>query len=154
MMRRHIFIAVAMFLTTLSSCDKWLDVKPYDKISQDELLSSEQGYMKLLNGIYIELNSSMLYGGALSVEMIEIMGGAYVIGTDNSVWGNYADLAGYEYGTDYWRARMNETWNKAYSLILNCNLLLENLESASVSFTGDNYKVIKGEALALRAMLH
>lgn len=154
MMRRYIFIAVTVLLATLSSCDKWLDVKPYDKISQDELLSSEQGYMKLLNGIYIELNSSMLYGGALSVEMIEIMGGAYVIGTDNSVWGNYADLAGYEYGTDYWRARMNETWNKAYSLILNCNLLLENLESTSVSFTGDNYKVIKGETLALRAMLH
>ena len=49
---------------------------------------------------------------------------------------------------------MNETWNKAYSLILNCNLLLENLEKTHVSFTGDNYKYIKGEALALRAMLH
>ena len=49
---------------------------------------------------------------------------------------------------------MNETWNKAYSLILNCNLLLENLENPEVKFTGDNYKVIKGETLALRAMLH
>ena len=141
-------------MVTLSSCDAWLDVKPYDKMSQDELLSSEAGYMKLLNGIYVELNRDMLYGGAMSVEMIEIMGGAYVIGTDNSVWGNYADLADYEYGTDYWRARLNETWNKAYSLILNCNLLLENLEKADVKFTGDNYKIIKGEALALRAMLH
>lgn len=144
-----VFAAVA-----LSSCGKWLDVKPYDRISQDELLSSEDGFIKLLNGIYIEMNSEMLYGGALSVEMIEIMGGAYVIGTDNSVWGNYSDLASYSYGTEYWRARMNETWNKAYSLILNCNLLLENLETADVKFTGDNYKVIKGEALALRAMLH
>ena len=141
-------------MVTLSSCDAWLDVKPYDKMSQDELLSSEAGYIKLLNGIYIELNRDMLYGGAMSVEMIEIMGGAYVIGTDNSVWGNYSDLAEYEYGTDYWRARLNETWNKAYSLILNCNLLLENLETTDVKFTGDNYKIIKGEALALRAMLH
>lgn len=152
---RKIFTYVLMTLmVTLSSCDAWLDVKPYDKMSQDELLSSEAGYMKLLNGIYVELNRDMLYGGAMSVEMIEIMGGAYVIGTDNSVWGNYADLADYEYGTDYWRARLNETWNKAYSLILNCNLLLENLEKADVKFTGDNYKIIKGEALALRAMLH
>ena len=152
---RKIFTYVLMTLmVTLSSCDAWLDVKPYDKMSQDELLSSEAGYMKLLNGIYVELNRDMLYGGAMSVEMIEIMGGAYVIGTDNSVWGNYADLAEYEYGTDYWRARLNETWNKAYSLILNCNLLLENLEKADVKFTGDNYKIIKGEALALRAMLH
>lgn len=139
---------------TAVSCDAWLDVKPYDKMSQDELFSTESGFIKSLNGIYIELNSDMLYGGALSVEMVEIMGGAYVIGTDNSVWGNYADLAEYRYGTDYWRARMNETWNKAYALILNCNLLLENLENTDVKFSADNYKVIKGEALALRAMLH
>ena len=145
---------LAFSLLFAVSCDNWLDVKPYDKISQDELMSSQEGFMKLLNGIYIELNSDMLYGGALSVEMIEIMGGAYVIGTDNSVWGNYSDLASYDYGTEYWRARMNETWNKAYSLILNCNLLLENLETAGVAFTGENYKIMKGEALALRAMLH
>lgn len=149
-----IFAYVALLLLVSTSCDRWLDVKPYDKMAQDELLSTEGGFIKLLNGIYIELNSDMLYGGALSVEMIEIMGGAYVVGTDNSVWGNYADLAAYKYGTDYWRARMGETWNKAYSLILNCNLLLENLEQTSVRFTGDNYKIIKGEALALRAMLH
>lgn len=138
----------------LTSCDAWLNVKPYDKMSQEELLSTEAGYMKLLNGVYIELNSDMLYGAALSVEMVEIMGGAYVIGTDNSVWGNYADLAAYKYETDYWRARLNETWNKAYSLILNCNLLLENIDNTDVKFSGDNYKVLKGEALALRAMLH
>ena len=153
-MRRLFTYIAAVALLLLTSCDAWLDVKPYDKMSQEDLLSTEEGFIKLLNGIYVELNSDMLYGGALSVEMIEIMGGAYVIGTDNAVWGNYADLASYKYDTQYWRARMNETWNKAYSLILNCNLLLENLETAPVAFSGDNYKVIKGEALALRAMLH
>ena len=153
-MRKIFAYMMAMAMTVLSSCDAWLDVKPYDKMSQDDLLSTESGFIKNLNGIYIELNSDMLYGGALSVEMIELMGGAYVVGTDNSIWGNYADLAAYKYGTQYWRARMNETWNKAYSLILNCNLLLENLENPQTGFTGENYKAIKGEALALRAMLH
>ena len=153
-MRKIFAYMMTMAMMVLSSCDAWLDVKPYDKMSQDDLLSTESGFIKNLNGIYIELNSDMLYGGALSVEMIELMGGAYVVGTDNSIWGNYADLAAYKYGTQYWRARMNETWNKAYSLILNCNLLLENLENPQTGFTGDNYKVIKGEALALRAMLH
>lgn len=151
---RRIMICTVLSLLLLVSCDQWLNVKPYDKISQDELLSNEGGFIKLLNGIYIELNTDMLYGGALTVEMVEIMGGAYTIGTDNSVWGNYRDLSEYEYGTEYWRSRMNETWNKAYSLILNCNLLLENLETTDVQFSGDNYKIIKGEALALRAMLH
>lgn len=147
-------IAVAVLVLVSTGCEGWLNVKPYDKIAQDELLSSEEGYMKLLNGIYIELNRDMLYGAALSVEMIEVMGGAYVIGTDKSVWGNYRDLSEYKYGTDYWRARMNETWNKAYSLILNCNLILENIEGDRKLFTDDNYRMVKGEALALRAMLH
>jgi len=153
-MKRIFAYMAGVVVMTLTACDAWLDVKPYDKMAEDELLSTEQGFMKLLNGIYIELNRDMLYGGAMSVEMIEIMGGAYAIGTDNSVWGNYSDLAAYRYGTDYWRARMSETWNKAYSLILNCNLLLESLETTEVKFSGDNEKVMKGEALALRAMLH
>ena len=53
------------------SCSKWLDVKPYDKISEEELFSTEDGFLKHLNGIYIELNRDMLYGSALTVEMIE-----------------------------------------------------------------------------------
>lgn len=150
---KKICILVLMVLASLS-CSKWLDVKPYDKIANDELFSTEEGFIKHLNGIYIELNRDVLYGAALSIEMVEVMGGAYKLGTDKSVWGNYRDLAEYNYETDYWRARMNEVWNKAYSLILNCNLLLESLENTAVEFTEDNYKYIKGEALALRAMLH
>ena len=108
-------ITAALCLPLLSGCGKWLDVKPYDEIAEDDLLSTQDGFMRLLNGIYIELNDDMLYGGAMTVEMIEIMGGAYTIGSDNSIWGNYNDIASYEYDTDYWRTRFSETWNKAYS---------------------------------------
>ena len=155
MNNRKIYIAVACcFLFLFSGCSGWLDVKPYDQISEEELLSSEEGFFKLLNGVYIELNHEALYGSALSVEMVEVMGGAYAIGTDNMVWGNYKDLSNYEYGTDYWRSRLSATWDKAYSLILNCNKILENLEGNEALFTDDNYGIVRGEALALRAMLH
>lgn len=140
--------------TMMVSCDSWLEVKPYDKISEGELQKSEEGYQKMLNGIYIDLNSDALYGQSLSVEMIEVMGGAYAIGTDNSVWGNYKDLSNYQYGTEYWRNRLDLTWNKAYALILNCNKILENIDQNQGLFTGGNYYAVKGEALALRAMLH
>lgn len=140
--------------TMMVSCDSWLEVKPYDKISEGELQKSEEGYQKMLNGIYIDLNSDALYGQSLSVEMIEVMGGAYDIGTDNSVWGNYKDLSNYQYGTEYWRNRLDQTWNKAYALILNCNKILENIDQNQGLFTGGNYYAVKGEALALRAMLH
>lgn len=140
--------------TLFASCDSWLEVKPYDQIAEGELQKSEEGYQKMLNGIYIDLNSDELYGQTLSVEMIEVMGGAYTIGTDNSVWGNYKDLSSYQYNTEYWRNRLDQTWNKAYALILNCNKILETIDGNKNLFTDGSYYIIKGEALALRAMLH
>lgn len=153
-MKKKLFIIAIACCTLLSSCDNWLEVKPYDQISEGELQQSEEGYQKMLNGIYIDLNTDALYGKTLSVEMIEVMGGAYAIGTDNSVWGNYKNLASYEYGTEYWRDRLDQTWNKAYALILNCNTLLGSIDNHQNIFTGSNYYIIKGEALALRALLH
>lgn len=153
-MKKILYTMILACCTLLTSCDDWLEVKPYDKISEEELLKSEEGYQKMLNGIYIDLNSEALYGKTLTVEMIEVMGGAYTIGTDNSVWGNYKDLSSYKYATEYWRGRFDQTWNKAYALILNCNKILETIDENQHLFTGGSYYVVKGEALALRAMLH
>ncbi len=151
-MKNKILILLCCIL--LSNCDKWLDIKPYDQISEEELLKTEEGFQKLLNGIYIELNREELYGQSLSVEMVEIMGGVYEIGDDSNVWGNYSDLKRYDFGTEYWRNRFTATWNKAYALILNCNKILENIEGKEDMFTQGGYDIIRGEALALRAMLH
>lgn len=153
-MKKILYTMILACSTMMVSCDSWLEVKPYDKISEGELQKSEEGYQKMLNGIYIDLNSDALYGQSLSVEMIEVMGGAYAIGTDNSVWGNYKDLSNYQYGTEYWRNRLDQTWNKAYALILNSNKILESINQNQGLFTGGNYYAVKGEALALRAMLH
>lgn len=153
-MKKIIYTMIIACTTLFASCDSWLEVKPYDQIAEGELQKSEEGYQKMLNGIYIDLNSDALYGQTLSVEMIEVMGGAYAIGTDNSVWGNYKDLSSYQYNTEYWRNRLDQTWNKAYALILNCNKILETIDGNKNLFTDGSYYIIKGEALALRAMLH
>lgn len=153
-MKKIIYTIIIACTTLFASCDSWLEVKPYDQIAEGELQKSEEGYQKMLNGIYIDLNSDALYGQTLSVEMIEVMGGAYSIGTDNSVWGNYKDLSSYQYNTEYWRNRLDQTWNKAYALILNCNKILETIDGNKNLFTDGSYYIIKGEALALRAMLH
>ncbi len=153
-MKKIIYTMIIACTTLFASCDSWLEVKPYDQIAEGELQKSEEGYQKMLNGIYIDLNSDELYGQTLSVEMIEVMGGAYTIGTDNSVWGNYKDLSSYQYNTEYWRNRLDQTWNKAYALILNCNKILETIDGNKNLFTDGSYYIIKGEALALRAMLH
>ena len=145
---------MTIMVVGLCGCSKWLNVKPYDKISEDELLKTEAGFEKFLNGIYIELNREELYGSSLSVEMVEIMGGAYEIGDESNIWGNYTDLRDYKYESEYWRTRFTATWNKAYSLILNCNKLLEKIDGKEELFSGNAYDMFRGESLALRAMLH
>lgn len=141
-------------LLVLTSCSSYLDVKPYDQIAEDELLASQQGYEKLLNGIYLDLNNDALYGKSLTVEMVEVMGQVWQVGDNEETWGSYIDLWNHRYGTKYWRSRFDQTWNKAYALIANCNKILDHIDADKALFTGNRYNLIKGEALALRAYLH
>lgn len=148
------FAKLCCFTILLTACSNWLNVKPYDKMSEEDLLKTESGFMKHLNGIYIDLNDDHLFGKALLVEVPEILGGAYEMGTDTRVWGNYIDLNNNKYNTDYWRGRFSSIWDKAYELIKNCNKLIDNMEGKESLFKGNNYTMIRGEATALRAMLH
>ena len=138
----------------LPGCDKWLEVQPYDQMAEGDLLGKEEGFRKLLNGIYVDLNKDELYGQTLTVEMVEIMACSYLIGTDALTWGNYIDLDNRNFESEYWRTRLDNTWNTAYALIRNCNTILEQMAGKESLFTGNDYNLIRGEALALRALLH
>ena len=62
-MKRKIQLIMLICCTLIfEACDSWLDVKPYDQIAEEDLLNSEAGFQKLLNGVYIELNDENLYG--------------------------------------------------------------------------------------------
>lgn len=135
-------------------CNSWLDVKPYDQISEKDLFETETGFLRLLNGVYIDMNDDALYGRTLTVEMLELLTYNYLIGDDPTYWGDYIDLKNRNFTSEYWTSRLDATWDKAYALIRNCNTLLENIDSRRTLFTGNNYNLVKGEALALRALLH
>ena len=153
---RHFLLCVSFMAIHLmfTSCSSWLDVKPYDQIAEEELLQTQEGFQKLLNGIYIDLNSNELYGKSLTVEMLEVMSQMWQVGDNEDVWGDYIDLWHHRYGTTYWRKRFDQTWDKAYALIANCNKILDNIDAHRSIFTGSRYSLVKGEALALRAFLH
>lgn len=153
---KHFILLTAIFVAGLmaSGCDSFLDVKPYDAIGEQELLSSEDGYRKLLNGVYLDLNSDDLYGRALTAEMIEVMANDVSVGTNTDTWGEYVNLYNHEYTSTYWRGRFDQVWDKAYELIMNCNKILDNIDAGRDLFSERHYRMIKGEALALRAFLH
>lgn len=146
----HLFL---MLLPLIAACDNFLDVKPYDSIGEDELLSTEQGYQKLLNGVYLGLNDDALYGKSLTTEMIEVMANDCAVGTNTNTWGEYINLYNHEYTTTQWRSRFDEVWNDAYALVMNCNKILDHIDGSRGFFSEKHYRMIRGEALALRAYL-
>lgn len=148
----HIFrrLLLILFSGIVCSCSSWLDLKPSDSITEEELLSTKDGFYQALNGIYLDLNKDELYGATLLFRDIEILAQRYSISSGNE---NYTALSDYDYKSEYSKTVFQNTWNTAYNLILSANKLLQNAEIRK-DMLGEDYNIIRGELFGLRAMLH
>ncbi|MCD8742124.1 RagB/SusD family nutrient uptake outer membrane protein [Mucilaginibacter roseus] len=145
-MKKLIYILTLLVLT---SCNKFLDVKPESEIDKEELFKTEEGYKEALNGVYTLCSSQSLYGENLTYGNLDIMAQNY----------EFTDLilrrvANFEYESPAMVGFRNTVWANAYRAIANCNNILENIDSRKSLFQGNNYQIIKGETLILRAYLH
>lgn len=153
MKTNHIYITLlAIFmLSTSVSCSKFLEVQPSDRVTQKELLKDYRGFYTLLNGIYAELNTNNLYGGNLSMGMIDVMAQYYDAAKQNHP---YLPFMTYSYSDAAYLDKSEAIWTKAYSLIANTNLLIEQSDVQRDKLSDTHYHILKGEGLALRAFLH
>lgn len=148
---KYIFGFISAILL-LISCESWLEVKMKDKILENSLFESLEGYTTALNGIYAELNSPDIYGKNLSMGAIDVMAQYYDVQTpENHVMSTYAE---YDFKQDPYKNMFFSVWSKMYSLLANVNLLLENCNGGSVPLPGVMRGLITGETYALRGMLH
>lgn len=149
---KNIFGIMAVSMAcVLTACDNWLDVQPADRVTEEQVFTSETGFWGALNGIYTELLSSDLYGGALGPEMVEIFAQRYNI---QSVQKEYLQLFNYAYAEKEAKKRLQSCWEAAYHLILNCNSILENTDKHREVLDDQAYNLIRGEVIAMRAFLH
>ena len=146
------YIGFILVVLSFTSCKKWLDVKPVSQVSEEDLFKTESGFEEALNGIYTRCTQRDLYGFELSFGFPEVLAQNYTFPTDD--FQRYQQTAGYNYKDPLFVVRKDTAWIGLYHAIVNCNLLLENLEKHQDVLTGDQYALIKAEALALRAYLH
>lgn len=146
-----IYFCLLLSLFSLS-CNKWVDVKPTDRLGEDQLFVNKEGYMKALNGAYVELANSSLYGQNMTTGAIDVLAQYYYINSSVHVYYDYTTFVYTDAGV---KLTFENTWKKAYELIANCNVILEKCSDAPSDVLPEPYYgIIKGEALALRAMLH
>lgn len=139
-----------LMLAMLSSCKKFLDVQPEDKVLETQLFSTKQGIQSVLNGLYINLAKSELYGDNLSLSTIEVLAQRYNIPSTHSL----TKIATYAYTDQPTSGRLENIWTAAYSNVLNVNSFLENLEKYKGTVDSKTEAIYRGEALAMRAYLH
>lgn len=148
---KYSYILLAM-LMGLASCSKWLDVKPKTTVEDAELFSNEQGFQEALNGVYLKLVGTGMYGREMTFGLADAIAGQYEL----TAFVNLAytqGLAGTNDGAV--RTMTNNIWSQSYNAIANLNRIISAINAADSSlFSGKRYHTFKGEAYGLRAFLH
>jgi hypothetical protein len=147
-MKKYIYIIIPLLLFA-SSCKKFLDVQPESDVTKEQLFSTEEGFKEALNGVYTKCAGGDLYGGNLTFSNLDIMAQNYSFSDVN-----YLKIASFQYKENILKDKNSSIWSNAYNAIGNCNEILEVIDKQKSVFSGSNYAIIKGEALALRAYLH
>jgi len=138
-------------LAMLTSCNDWLDVNPKSQIKEENHFEREGGYQDQLTGIYTKMTTKDMYGLNMGIGFVEVLSHTYDI-NPNSDW-RYANDFNYTEKTS--ESTISSIWSSCYSCIANANIVLRNIEKADPNiFTGQNYHILRGEALGLRAFLH
>ena len=147
---QYLFLSVAAL--TVVSCEKWLDVTPPSQIRAEEHYSSVEGFQQTLIGCYLFMTESALYGENLTWHAIEMLGRQYDA-RKNSTAIDYS-LDRYNYTANKSVDIIEAIWDKSYSVIVNANEALDYIEQKKSKLDSIDYRIIKGELLAIRAYIH
>lgn len=135
--------------SVMTSCNDWLSVQPAQQIEDSELLSSQTGFKEALAGVYSSMVNESSYAKELTFGALSVLANEW-----DNIPTEYQDLHGYDYSATIPTGTIANIWSTNYNSIANANNLLKHIDRQSSLFTGDNYAIIKGEALGLRAFLH
>ena len=158
-LNKYIITLSVALCAMLSGCTDWLDTQPNDKQSEEQQFSTKDGFYSAVNGVYNRMSGSNLYGKTLSYGDLDLLGQYYIVEQSNqgSYYKYLRALTNWDYTEDGVSAVLSSTWNEAYSTIMNINVVLSNIEKDATGkkvLPQREYKMLKGEMLAARAMIH
>lgn len=148
-------ILAAGLLMIPSSCsDDFLETRPTDQLSANDVFTTVSGAWGALNGVhrsmYNQYNSTQAHGGFAGLyEHIDFLGTDNLFNNTASTW----FLNTYKW-VDHRNQKSNTVlyWTNLYRLIGNINQIINNIDNAVGSDSEKKY--IKGQALAYRAWAH
>ncbi len=142
-------ISILLLLVSASSCDAWLDLAPEDGVTREDFWQTKEQVESAVIGIYCEMMNTecvnrMFLWGELRADMV-------IDGTRPKA--NYTSVRAGEIASD------NDVckWSNFYTVINNCNLVIEYADMAlewDASYNQKESDLFKAEAKALRALMY
>jgi hypothetical protein len=147
-MKKTIFFLIALLMITLSSCNDYFDKTGDEQhITDKKFFGDEAAFASALTDCYTLMRSRDLYGGMLTLEMMEFANqnmAPHDAFSSAAAQLNFADAA--------LAARVDSMTHAAYRVVAACNKLIDEAERTKVVFTSaGKKKIITAEAYALRA---
>jgi len=148
-MKKLFLISICTAILAISSCDKYLDVKPKFVFGENLAISNLEGLSSAMVGAFSKLQSSNLYGGGII---------AY-----SELWADFVytqqPLTDFSQGQfrnhsfNGYNAQAGGMWTDGYRAILISNIVLKYLPNFEKQ---DPAKValLRGQALFVRAIMH
>lgn len=153
-MKKILYILIGAL--ALTSCEDWLDVAPNTDLPAKELFTTENGFMSSLAGLYIVMTEEDTYGKNLTFGLMDQLVQFYDKLPDGTTDRTSIYVYNSETSTYNTKGVLANVWQQQYHTIANANNLLkwwgQNAETVLVDET--TRRMVRGEALALRAFLH
>ena len=158
-MKKTIKILVASLagILPLASCSDWLDVAPNTDLPAKELFTSESGFTSALAGLYISMTDENTYGKNLTFGLMDQLAQMYDHIPDGVVSRKEVYVYDRETNGGYnTKGVIAGIWQSQYHIIANANNLLKWWELNGEAVLTDTIvrRMIRGEALAVRAFIH
>lgn len=147
-MKKFTYYMLSCYILLFVGCSNWLDVKPTNRVEQEEMFSTENGFKNALTGVYIQMKNKKLYGRTLTMDFTENLAQHWKVNASNTE--GYVSM--FDYKNASVESLIDGIYTSFYSAIVNINNLLSFVDNGVLS--SDIYNMVKGEALGLRAFLH
>jgi hypothetical protein len=145
--------ALLLFLFSLSSCEKTIDLQPISTVDGDLAFNKIEDYEAALTGAYSTLLSVNVFGsnnGSNAFATLSDMMTDDLFESGESL-GNFQNFSRWSYTAD--DDNIRASWLSAYRVIQQCNITLRNIDKLAADNRGAVNR-IKSQALALRAFMH
>ncbi len=142
-------LLISGLLFTAVSCEKAIDKSPTNALTLENAFQSLGDFENSLSAAYNSLRGVGYYGRNMSV--LPDMNTDNLVQTPESLV-NFLEITDWAYTPQ--NGTVAETWLAGFSALNNCNIIINNIDKFATTANQPRVNRIKGQVLAMRAMIH